>query len=123
MKLNQKQRGMTAIGMAMVGVLVAIIAFSAFKLYPSYYDDFAVSTALENIEADGSKFAKMSPKELRATLNKKISISGVKLAKENVDITKNGDKITIAVNYEVRTQMYGNIDAITKFSHSITISK
>ena len=123
MKLGTNQKGMTGASMALVGLLVAVVALSAFKLYPSYYDDFAVSTALKNMEEEGSKIAVMSSRDIRKTLQKRIGTSGVNLNKEDMVITKDKDKVTIAVSYEVRTQMYGNIDAITKFSHSITVSK
>ena len=75
------------------------------------------------MEEEGSKIAAMSPGDIRKTLQKRIGTSGVKLDKEDVVITKEQGKVTIAVSYEVRTPMYGNIDAITKFSHSITVSK
>lgn len=123
MKLGSKQQGMTGTSMALIGLLVAVVALSAFRIYPSYYDDFAVSTALENMQEEGSKIAAMSPNEIRKTLTKRTQTSGVRLQKEDVVITKDKGQITIAVDYEVRTPMYGNIDAVTKFSHSITVSK
>ncbi|PIE41006.1 MAG: hypothetical protein CSA49_05580 [Gammaproteobacteria bacterium] len=123
MKLPMNQKGMTAISMLIIGLLVAIVAISAFKIYPSYYDDFAVSTALKNMEEEGSKIAAMKSSEIRKTLQKRIQTSGVKLAKDDVVITKDKGAVTISVNYEVRTPMYGNIDAVTKFSHSITVTK
>lgn len=123
MKLGTKQKGMTAISMLMLGILIGLVALSAFKLYPSYYDDFAVSTALENMLEESSTIAAMSPKEIRKNLQKRTLTSSVSLGKDEVVITKEKGEITIDVNYEVRTPMFGNIDAITKFSHSITISK
>ena len=123
MNLNTKQRGMTAMSMVLIGFLVGIVAVSAIKIYPSYYDDFAVSTALENMQEEGAKTASMSSKQIRDTLQKRIATSGVRLEKDNVEIIKDKGNITINVNYEVRTSMFGNIDAITKFSHTITVAK
>lgn len=123
MKNPATQKGMTTAGMVIIGALVAFMAISGIKLYPSYYDDFAVGTALKNMEEEGATIAAMSPGEIRKTLNKRLQVSGVKLEKEDVEITKDSGVIKINVNYEVRTPMYGNIDAITRFSHSIQVSK
>lgn len=123
MKNPAKQKGMSTAGMVMVGALVAFVAISGIKLYPSYYDDFAVGTALKNMKEEGATIAAMSPAEIRKTLNKRLQVSGVKLGKEDVDITKESGVIAINVHYEVRTPMYGNIDAVTSFKHSIQVSK
>ncbi|MCG8315895.1 MAG: DUF4845 domain-containing protein [Pseudomonadales bacterium] len=121
--LKTKQKGMTTASMLMVGSLVAFVAFSAFKLYTPYYNDFAVKTALENMAEEGATIAAMSPSEIRQTLGKRIYTSGVTLGKDDVEITKDKGAITISINYEVRTHMYANIDAVTVFNHSLTVSK
>lgn len=123
MKLNSRQRGMSTGGMLMVGVLIAFVAITGIKLYPAYYDDFAVATALKNMEEEAAATAALTPSEIRKSLNKRLSVSGVDLAKDNVEVVKDKGKITINVNYEVRIPMWANIDAVAKFSHSITVSK
>lgn len=121
MKNPAKQQGMTTTSMLIIGGLVAFVAISGIKLYPSYYDDFAVGTAMKNMEEEGREIAAMSPTEIRNSLNKRLQVSGVKLEKDDVEILKEGGAIKIKVNYEVRTHMYGNIDAVTSFSHAIEV--
>lgn len=121
--IKTKQQGMTTASMLMVGALVAFFALSAFKLYTPYYNDFAVKTALENMQEEGSAIAVMSPSDIRKTIGKRIYTSGMSLDKDDIEIIKNKGSLTINVNYEVRTHMYANIDAITVFNHSITVSK
>ncbi len=123
MKNPAKQKGMTTAGMVIIGALVAFVVISGIKLYPSYYDDFAVSTAMKNMEEESREIAAMSPTEIRNTLNKRLQVSGVKLEKDQVEILKEDGVIKINVNYEVRTHMYGNIDAVTSFSHAIEVAK
>lgn len=123
MKNPAKQKGMTTAGMVIIGALVAFVVISGIKLYPSYYDDFAVSTAMKNMEEESREIAAMSPTEIRNTLNKRLQVSGVKLEKDQVEILKEDGMIKINVNYEVRTHMYGNIDAVTSFSHAIEVAK
>ncbi|MDX1694832.1 MAG: DUF4845 domain-containing protein [Ketobacteraceae bacterium] len=122
MKNPAKQAGMTTTGMVIIGGMVAFLAISVIKLYPSYYDDFAVATALKNMEDEERKAATMTPKEIRESLNRRLQVSNVRLEKDQVEILKEDGVIKLNVNYEVRTHMYGNIDAITSFSHSIELS-
>lgn len=123
MKNPAKQSGMTTAGMVIIGLLVAFIAITGIKIYPAYYDDFAVATAMKNMEEESSELAGLSPNEIRKTLNKRLAVSGVRLEKDDVEILKDEGVIKVNVNYEVRTEMYGNIDAVTSFSHSIQLSK
>ena len=123
MKNPAKQKGMTTAGMVIIGALVAFVVISGIKLYPSYYDDFAVSTAMKNMAEESREIAAMSPTEIRNTLNKRLQVSGVKLEKDQVEILKEDGVIKINVNYEVRTHMYGNIAAVTSFSHAIEVAK
>lgn len=123
MNSQQKQKGMTTISMVLIAFLVGIVALSAFKVYPAYYDDFAVSTALKNMEEEGSETASLSAKEIRATLSKRLQVSGVNLSKDDVEIKKEQGQVHITVNYEVRKHLYGNIDAVISFSHAIAVSK
>lgn len=118
-----KQRGMTAVSMLFIGILLGLVLLSAFKVYPAYYDDFAVSTALSNMKEEESKTAAMSSRDIRETIQKRISTSGVSLKKENVEILKEKGNVIINVNYERRTHLYGNIDAVMSFSHSISVRR
>lgn len=120
MNLNA-QRGQSMWGnLFMIGMLL-FVAITVMKLWGPYYSDFAVAKAIENMKSDPVTLT-MGAKELRESLNKRLEISAVTLAKENVDVVKdeNGTKITI--NYEVRLPLYGNIDGVVKFNHSLELA-
>ena len=118
----RNQKGMTAISMMVIAALVGFVAMTAFKLYPAYYDDFAVATALKNM-AEDRKLEKASPKDIRKSLDKRITVSGVSLAKDDVTFVKGKGELTINVNYEVRIPMFYNVDAVVVFDHSAVIRR
>jgi len=118
----RNQKGMTAISMMIIAALVGFAAMTAFKLYPAYYDDFAVTTALKNMEED-NKLSKVSPKDIRKSLDKRLTVSGVSLAKDDVTFVKGKGELTLQVHYEVRMPMFSNVDAVVVFDHSAVIRR
>lgn len=104
----------------MIGMLI-FAAITVMKLWSPYYDDLAVSKAVENMQDDPS-VAAMNANEMRESLNKRLQISGVMLGKDDVKVTKSDSGIQMLINYEKRLPMYGNVDAVVKFNHSLQIS-
>jgi hypothetical protein len=114
---------MTAASMMMIGVLIGLIAITLIKLYPAYYDDFAVKSALQGV-AEDPKASKMSPKEIRNAIARRLDVNRIDSVKEeNIEISKDEGKVTVAINYEVRISMYGNLDAVATFAHSTEIKQ
>lgn len=122
MRFAKTQRGMTGASMMMIGVLVGVWVLVLIKLYPAYYGDFAVKTSLENVTEDAAAKS-MSPKAITSSLMRRLSINNIEGFKEdNVKVTKKDNgKIAITINYEVRTSLFGNLDAVSTFSHSAEI--
>jgi len=117
----KKQKGMSALGMMTVVLLIVFGAVTAMKLWSPYYDDLAVKTAIENIAKEDSTKV-MTPKEIFDTLNKRLQVNQVTLGKDDVKIKKEDGMIKMEVKYERRIPMYGNIDAMVKFNHSATVN-
>lgn len=114
------QRGQSMWGnLFMIGALI-FAAITVMKLWSPYYDDFAVAKAVENMKSDPA-VAGMNANDMLASLNKRLQISGVTLVKEDVKIAKDDSGIQMDIRYERRVPMYGNVDAIVKFNHSLKI--
>ena len=123
MKMKAKQKGVSVSGMLVGAMILIFFTVTIFKLYPAYYDDFSVATVLENMELEGGSLVSLSSSKIRTLINRRLQVSGMQLNEDDVVITKAKGSVTIDVNYEVRTHLYQNIDAVTMFSHSITVSK
>ncbi len=115
------QRGQSMWGnLFMIGMLI-FAAITVMKLWSPYYDDFAVAKAVENMQEDPAVPA-MNANEMRESLNKRLQISNVELTKDDVKVSKNDTGIQMDITYEKRLPMYGNVDAVVKFNHSLHIS-
>ena len=121
MRIDKKKQVGSSMYATMFIILVLIfIAVTAMKLWAPYFDDMAVKTALKNL-AEEQTTRSMGPNEIRKTINKRLEINGVTLTKDEILIKKEEGDITIDIVYERRIPMYGNVDAMLKFSHSATV--
>jgi len=64
----------------------------------------------------------MTKPQLRKALQRRLYISNV----QNVDakklqVEKEGDSVLLSLKYELRVHAVGNVDAVVKFSESITV--
>jgi len=94
------------------GLLTLVI-----KLGPAYLDDKTISEAVASL--DGTEgLSKMGPAQIRALVNKRLIVNNVRSMKpEDITIEKDGDTALITVEYEVRNNLFRNVDTIIHFKH------
>lgn len=118
MNFPHRQRGLTAISMVVVILVVLFFALIAIRLFPVYLDNYKVSTHIKNLVAD-SNIKTMTDKDILKTLFKRLDLDDVESVKpENVFIergTQGKGSIVLAVEYEVRRPVFGNVDMVVSF--------
>ncbi|NOX76678.1 MAG: DUF4845 domain-containing protein [Gammaproteobacteria bacterium] len=122
MNFPSKQRGMTVIAMALVLGLVAFFANLTIKLFPIYMEHFNISSHLDSLASENSTVRK-SDNEIFAMLKKRFDIDDVThVANDDIFIERAQDgSVTVAVEYEVRTNAFGNVDVVVSFSDEVEI--
>jgi hypothetical protein len=122
MKSIHRQRGMTPIGWILVFLLIAFFVLIALKLVPIYLDSFTVGSVLSDLKKEPG-IATMSPREVEATIRKRLDINMVKgLSADDIYIEKVGDTLNINAEYEVRENLLGNVDLVVSFDKSVEVS-
>jgi hypothetical protein len=109
--------------------LITIIAIAAlfimtlFKLFPMYYGNIKLKSALEALQQD----SRIDPKSKRAiwtSLEKRLYIDGVEWVKrEDVAMVRKNNQTTVTVTYETRDDYIGNLFLGASFSESIVIDR
>lgn len=121
MKSADRQRGMTAIGWLMVLGLIAFFSLIGLRLVPVYLEYFSVVTALESLKKN-SDVSSDAPRQVVDALMRRLDISDVKNVKPaNVKVLNEGGALKVAVNYEVRVPLMGNLDALATFDKSVEL--
>lgn len=115
LKTPQSQRGMTAIGMAMILVLCGFVLIIAVKLFPVYLESFKVNSALRGLAGD-SRVAGASDAQVKELILKKLRVDDVADVKsQHIKIVSEGAKRKVSIEYERRVPMMGNVDAVVVF--------
>lgn len=120
--LGRRERGMTLIGWLLVLGLIGFFAVVVLRLWPIYYEYFAVKRALGKFH-EQSDAATISKDQIWDRITKQFYIDGVSGIdrKESFSVEDNKGVRTITLTYERRTPMMGNVDAVVSFSESVTV--
>lgn len=122
-RLGRRQRGMSTLGWIAVAGFFGLIIITFFKVFPFYYDNFKVKTALEAVQQD----TKVDPKSKRAiwdSLQKRLFVNDVKnIKRENVEMTRADGRTTVTITYEARDDYIGNLFIGGRFTESIVIER
>ena len=109
-------------GASTTGILVAVLFFASLltlliKLGPAYLDDYTIKGALEGLDGEDG-LSQMTPADVRRLVTKRLSVNNVDgFSAKDINIEKDGDLVIISLDYEVRTHVVSNVDAMISFSH------
>ena len=121
--LRKRQRGMSSFGWIAVFGIFALLLITLFKVFPMYYDNFKLKSALEALQRDETIDAK-SKGAIWESLKKRLYINEVRSIKlENVSMSRKDGKTTVTVTYEQRDKYIGNLFIGGKFVETIVIDR
>lgn len=114
MTLKHRQAGWTFYGVLAFLLVAGTVVSVGFKLSPAYADWYTLKEVMESTANDRALLSK-NPREIRNSLYKRMGINNLKLPKEFVTITKDKGDVFLDVDYEIRTPLFGNVDAVMTF--------
>lgn len=111
------QAGASAITMLVMVLFFGGLLTLAIKLGPIYLDDITIQEAIESLEGTEGLNA-MGPAQVRTLIDKRLSVNNVRgFDPKNIAVEKNGDMVVINVVYDMRTNIFSNVDAVVSFNH------
>ena len=123
MKALHRQRGVTGITMVFIVALIGFFALIAIRLFPIYLEHFKVKSHLENLATEAGS-EKLTDGEIRKTLQKRLDIDDVEHVRPEDIFIEHPDRDTtiVAIEYEVRTPAFGNVDMVVSFSDEVEVN-
>ena len=128
---NMKRNSLSSMhrqsGASALVILIMVLFFGglltlALKLGPAYLDDKTISEAVESIR-DTEGLSRMGPAQIRSLINKRLIVNNVRsLEAEAITVEKQGDVAVIKGEYDYRTNLFSNVDAIVHFKHEYEMS-
>ena len=108
-KSRNRQKGMSTVGMITIVGIFGFLVVGFLTVFPMYYDNIKLQSALEAIQNDTSVDAK-SKQAIWKSLQKRLYINEVKIiTKDHVKMLRKNGKTTITVSYEARDTFVGNL--------------
>lgn len=113
------QRGASAILVVLFLAMTSLILLAGFKLYPIYFDHWSIMSVADGIEQN-EELAEMSVQEISKQYRSRLQINNVRDFDfaDSVYIEKADGSILIEIEYERRTNIYRNIDAVVRFNET-----
>lgn len=122
MKSIHRQRGMTPIGWIFVFLLIAFFTLIALKLVPIYLDSFTIGSVISDLKKEPG-IADKNPRQVVAIIEKRLDINMVKgITADDIFVEKVGDTLSISAEYEVRENLFANVDVVVSFNKSVEVS-
>lgn len=123
MNSRHRQKGMSTPGLIVIIGIFAFLMITFFKVFPMYYANYKIKSALEAMQQDPDLDVK-SKRAIWESLNKRLYIDEVKIIKrENVKMERRDGKTTVTVSYETRDDYVGNLFIGGTFSESVVIDR
>lgn len=124
MNLSPKhQQGLTFISLVFVLGLIAFFVLLALKIGPIYLDHSKVTSALAVLK-ETPDIEHQSEAEIRESLSKRFNINYVyDVTPQDITITRHGDYLKVAIDYEVVKNIAGNLSVLVEFNDVVEAGK
>jgi hypothetical protein len=117
-KIEDKQQGMTFIGLVLVIAAVVFLAVIGMKVVPAYIEFFGVKKIIGSIGSD-PKFNEMSKQDIMTAFNKGADIGYVKVIQgKDLVIAKGESGNVVSADYQVTVPIVANASVLLDFKTS-----
>jgi hypothetical protein len=119
-KSLQQQRGLTLISWVFVLIILAFCGMFGFAVVPMYAENMYVTDALKSLTKPGVNLADMSDAEINKKLQSFYMVNNVRSeGPQNIVIDRRSKALLITIDYEIRTNLFYNIDVATRFQNHL----
>lgn len=102
-QLRSRQRGISFIGLIVVGSLLAMAGVVAAQMFPTFVEYQAISKAAGKAAKEGG-----TPAEVRMIFDKAAAIDDFKsVTGKDLEVTKEGDKVVVSFSYQREIHLAG----------------
>lgn len=120
---RRKQRGVTFLGMLIIGAFVAIVAYGAFRLVPVYLEHIKIVNVLDGLkeEMDGTN---PSAVMMRKSIERRMDVESITAIKyKDVKLSKSAQGYFANAKYEINAPFVANISFVVSFDKTVEIRR
>lgn len=112
------QRGVSKLGLLILGLFVAAFLTVGLKVGPLYMDFNVLKSTADEMVADGS-LQRLTVDEIRLGFANALRLNAIyDFNLNDIEIYRGGGRTIITIDYERRVPLVANLDIIAAFNHS-----
>jgi hypothetical protein len=116
--MQRLQKGMSAIGILVVLILVVFIALIGMKVTPAYIEFFAIKKAVAAIAQSG-ELRGATTADVRKAFELRQAIDDfTSVGPQDIEIVREGSQVVISFAYEKRIPLFYNVSLVVDFAGS-----
>jgi hypothetical protein len=113
----KNQKGVSLSGLLLWGFLIAMVALVVIKIAPSAIEYYKIQKDIKAVAANATPASTVP--ELRKAYSKYVEIDHISdVRPEDLDISKEGNQVVIAVAYEKRIPLFGPVSLVIDYHAS-----
>ena len=117
-----RQNGMGVISWLFVIAIFGFVLTLCLKVFPWYLDNGTMVRVLDDMALESGMGSKTTP-QIDKILKQRFRVNNILVFdfKENVQLVRDGDGVTITLAYEERGKVIRNLDFVAAFSHTVRL--
>jgi hypothetical protein len=121
--MQDRQRGMTFIGILVIVVVVGAWVYAGIRLVPKYLEFMRVASTLEKVRDEFSSNPESTEHMLRKAIERHFDIEMVTAVdSQDIEITKDARSFVMHVNYEATVPLVSNVSFLLTFDKSVEVA-
>lgn len=119
---NQRQRGMTAIGMLLLLIVIAFVALIAMKVVPMYIQYYTIKSTIESVRKE-PQIAQMSPTDIQNAIQKRFDIGYVdNITARDLKIRNENRGRVLDLEYQDERALFYGLSVVLKVNEAIPLN-
>jgi len=121
---NQKQQGMTFIGLVIMFLFVGMLLLAVLRIFPLYYENQSAQKSLAGFVEEFNGNKTMTISKMRASLQKRLDTQDViNLKAKDIEITRTRGGYKVDASYNPVANYVANLNFMLDFDHVIELEK
>lgn len=121
--MQQRQRGMTFLGILVLVIVVGAWVYAAIRLTPKYLEYMKIAATLEKVRDEHENNPGTTEFDLRKSVERHFNIESVNvIGDKDIEIKRDGAVFTVRAAYEDTVPLVANVSFLVQFDKTVEVT-
>lgn len=118
-----RQKGVTTLGLLVLGMLIGVWVLVIIKLVPVYIEDYGIKDVFEDYQAQYKEIGG-EKRKIVDHFERGFQVNNIRyVSVKELEVEKKPKEMTVKLNYDVRVPLFYNIDIMLSFQNEATVPR